>query len=123
MPTIFLTGFKDQLSKLGYFVITCTCVVSHMPLYCTVLSLSQLGNGVSVATEAGGGQVASLTVSVGVGSRYETSENNGCCSVLGAAAFKVRCKAKISSTHCLIFVCRIIIVVAVAMLRLLLSRL
>lgn len=42
-----------------------------------------------VATEAGAGPVASLTVSVDLGSRYESAENNGVCSVIGASAFHV----------------------------------
>ena len=33
--------------------------------------------------------MASLTVSVDVGSRYESPENNGVCSVIGASAFYV----------------------------------
>ncbi|CAM9222359.1 unnamed protein product, partial [Pylaiella littoralis] len=48
---------------------------------------AKLGNGVRVATEAGGGPVAALTVSVDLGSRYESQENNGVCSVIGASAF------------------------------------
>ncbi|CAN0214797.1 unnamed protein product [Ectocarpus sp. 6 AP-2014] len=48
---------------------------------------AKLGNGVRVATEAGGGPVAALTVSVDLGSRYESPENNGVCSVIGASAF------------------------------------
>lgn len=54
-----------------------------------VVVASQLGNGVRVATEAGGGPVAALTVSVDLGSRYESPENNGVCSVIGASAFTV----------------------------------
>lgn len=42
-----------------------------------------------VATEAGAGPVASLTVSVDMGSRYESPENNGVCSVIGQSAFHV----------------------------------
>eukprot|EP00903_Cladosiphon_okamuranus_P010300 g9748.t1 len=48
---------------------------------------AKLGNGVRVATEAGGGPTAALTVSVDLGSRYESQESNGVCSVIGASAF------------------------------------
>ncbi|CAN0154442.1 unnamed protein product, partial [Ascophyllum nodosum] len=48
----------------------------------------QLPNGVRVATEAGAGTVASVSVSVDLGSRYETPENNGACAVVGASAFQ-----------------------------------
>eukprot|EP00904_Undaria_pinnatifida_P008286 jgi/Undpi1/4588/HiC_scaffold_18.g07942.m1 len=65
----------------------------HAPLYPDAVlkapetQLAKLSNGVRVATEAGAGPVASLTVSVDVGSRYESPENNGVCSVIGASAF------------------------------------
>ncbi|CAM9988677.1 unnamed protein product, partial [Hapterophycus canaliculatus] len=50
---------------------------------------TQLGNGVRIATEAGSGPVAALSVSVDLGSRYESQESNGVCSVIGASAFTV----------------------------------
>lgn len=65
----------------------------HAPLYPDAVlkapetHMGKLSNGVRVATEAGAGPVASLTVSVDVGSRYESPENNGVCSVIGASAF------------------------------------
>lgn len=66
-------------------------VVSYDFFFFTVLLWPprQLANGVRVATEAGAGPVASLTVSVDMGSRYETPENNGVCSVIGQSAFHV----------------------------------
>ena len=65
---------------------TANCSATGRPLFSCA---RQLSNGVRVATEAGAGPVASLTVSVDVGSRYESAENNGVCSVIGASAFYV----------------------------------
>lgn len=88
--TRFTVSHMRPTKTTLYYTILCY-IILHLP------SPSQLGNGVSVATEVGAGPVASLTVSVGVGSRYETSENNGSCSVLGAAAFKVRTRQHITA--------------------------
>lgn len=60
---------------------------------CILLSFRQLSNGVTVATEAGSGPVASLTVSIDLGSRYESPENNGVCAVIGASGFYVSTQA------------------------------
>ena len=63
--------------------------ISSFVFGCCCILYPQLGNGVRVATEAGGGPVAALTVSVDLGSRYESQESNGVCSVIGASAFTV----------------------------------
>lgn len=56
-----------------------------------------------VATEAGSGPLASLSVSVDVGSRYESSANNGTCAVTAASAFKVSTPVRIDTVISIVF--------------------
>lgn len=79
-----------------FFFSACWCGLMRDPFSTVVRMLVgcafgflQLSNGVRVASQGGNGPLASLSLSVDVGTRYESVDNNGTCAVLAAAAFKV----------------------------------
>lgn len=52
------------------------------------LKVTVLSNGVRVATEDGAGELASLSIAVDTGSRFETKATNGTSAVLSQLGFQ-----------------------------------
>ena len=53
-----------------------------------MLQVTVLGNGVRVATEDGAGELASLSIAVDTGSRFETKTTNGVSAVLAQLGYQ-----------------------------------
>lgn len=55
-------------------------------MYAT-LQVTSLANGVRIATEEGSGELASLSIAVETGTRFETAGTNGTSALLKELAF------------------------------------
>lgn len=73
----------------------------HHPLFSSSAQVTQLNNGIRVATEDTGASTATVGLWIDTGSRYETAENNGVAHFLEHMAFKVSHRSDMSKKNIL----------------------